>query len=895
MNGQRGAESGGRQDDGRTPGEWVYRTLLRLLPAWFRDRYGPELIEAFRLDRRRAPFLGRLGAVRFWLHSARDLCGTAYRERRTPSPLPSYERGRPAFRIISEARHAARGLRRTPAFTMLATLTLGLGIGAVSTAYTVVDGVLLAPLPLPQADELVRVWERERDNPNARMVAYGNWVDLRASARGFEDLAIWRFSAHTLTGEGDAVRLRSRGVSANFNRVLGTQPLHGRWISEDETRDGGRVAVLGFGLWQARFGTDPAVLGASIQLEGEPFTVVGVMPPGFDYPSGAEIWVPLSPVTDPVGARAWHMHSMVGRLEDDVDLASAQRDLDLIARRLERAYPASNAGNFFEIQPLRDSIVGSVRHGLTILAAACALLLLIACVNIASLFLARVTARQREFATRSALGASRAQLRWFVLWEGLLLGTGGSALGLALTAAACDLVRRMGSGVVPRVDDIRLGLPVFGLSALAAVTCAVLVSLGPLIQRRPGYLQGRLALRQGGASEAVGTIRSRRRLVVAQLSLAIVLVVGAGLLLKSLGRLGAVRTGVEDENALITMDVRVPRVDDEEVTSVLRVGELVRALVAQPGVSRAAAVLTEPVDPSGWYWNLTIRERPLPTADLPPIGYNIVTPGYFETMGVPVLQGRGFEAGDVAGAERVAIVNRAAAERHWPGESPLGRQILGSVEGDSAWARVIGVIDDIRQSLTEPPSPEVFVPLGQNPVPGLVLVARVTGHPDAIAPVLERAVRDFDPDIPVANAETLASRIGATISRPRFNAALMSVFGGVALLLACVGVYSVLSYTVAQRRREFGIRMAIGADRLRVLASVMREASAIALAATLLGLLAAVATARLIRGLLFEVTPVDASVFGAVGALVLLVALLAGLGPAWSATSVDPAITLREE
>lgn len=876
-------------------GETVYRLLLKILPGWFRDRYGTELIEAFRHDRQRARFRGRLGAIRFWLHTARDLIGTSYRERRDPSPLPAYARARPGFRVVSEARHASRGLRRTPGFSVVATLTLALGIGAVSTVYAVVDGVLLAPLPFPDADELVRVWERERENPDAHMVAYGNWVDLRAEADGLEELAIWRFSAHTLTDAGSAVRLRSRGVSANFGRVLGTRPLYGRWISPGEERDGRRVVVLGFALWQSRFGANPAILGTSIRLEGEPFTVIGVMPRGFDYPSGAEIWVPLPPITDAVGARAWHMHSMVGRLETGASPTSVQRELDLIAERLERAYPESNAGNFFEIQPLRDSIVGSVRHGLTMLFAACAFLLLIACVNIASLFLARATARQREFATRSALGASRAQLGWLIVWESLFLGVVGAALGLALAAGAVDLVRRMASGVIPRVEDIQVGFPVFGFSALAAVACAVLVSVGPLLQGGLDRLRGGLALRQGGASAAAGTIRSRRRLVVAQLALAIVLVVGAGLLLKSLARLGAVRTGVEDESTVITMDVRVPPRGEDFAESVLRVGELVRTLEAQAGVESAAAVLTEPVDPTGWSWNLTIRDRPVPTADLPEIGYNIVTPGYFETMGVPVLQGRAFDRGDLASGVRVAIVNRAAAERHWPGESPLGKEILGSVEGDSAWARVIGVVDDIRQSLTEPAHPEAFVPLDQNPQLGLVLVARASGRPDAIAPALERAVRDFDPDMPLSNVATLATRIGDTMSRPRLNAMLMSVFAGVALLIACVGVYSVLSYAVAQRRREFGIRMAVGAARQRVLRSVLREASAIGLVGTLLGLTAGFATARLIRGLLFEVAPVDVGVFLTVGGGALLVALLAGLGPAWSATSVDPAIALREE
>lgn len=876
-------------------GEKVYGALLLLLPSWFRERYRDEMLEAYRLDREREAFRGPVGALRFWAHAVSDLVRTAVRERRDPSPVRAYDRRgtRPGFWIVAEARHAARGLVRAPGFTGLATLTLGLGLAAVTTVFTVVDGVLLAPLPYPEPDELVRVWERERDDPGARMVAYGNWADLRAEAEVFDDLAIWAFAAHTLTGHGDAVRLRSRRVSPNFARVLGVSPLHGRWISEDDVRDGARSVVVSHELWRSRLAGDPEALGRAIRLEGEPYTVVGVMPAGFDFPSGGEAWVPLAPVTDPVGARRWHLHNMVGRLEPGLEPEVAQARIAPIVERLERAYPDDNAGNFFEVQPLHENMVGSVRHGLTLLFAACGVLLLIACVNLASLLLARTTAREREFATRGALGASRAQLGWFVAWESLFLAGAGTLVGLALAAWGAALVRTAATGIIPRVEHIRVGLPVLGFAALAALGCALLVSLAPLrLGRRSG---ASLALRQGRASSALGTLRQRRRLVVAQLSLAVVLVVGAGLLLKSLARMGGVETGVVDETSIVTLDVRVPPGDRDERGYALHVEELLSALESAPGVTRAAAVLTEPANAGGWSNSLTIRDRAVPTAELPSIGYNIVTAGYFETMGVALRAGRGFEDVDLASDEDVVIINRTAAERFWPGESPLGHEILGAPELDRGWARVIGVVDDIRQDLSEPPRPEAFVPLEQEPVSGLVLAARVTGDPDRAAVTLERIARDFDRDMPVADVGTLGARIGATLSRPRFNTILMTVFAGVALLLACVGVYGVLSYTVAQRRREFGIRMAVGADRRSVLRYVLREAAAIGLFATAIGLAGAVALSRLIRGLLFEVQPVDPVVMASVGALALAVAVLAGAVPAWAATSVDPVAALREE
>ena len=878
-----------------TAGERVYRALLLLLPHWFRRRYREELLEAYRLDRKRERFRGPIGAVRFWMHAVSDLVRTAVRERRDPSPVRDYDRRgmRPGFWIVAEARHAARGLWRAPGFSALATLTLALGLGAVTTVFTVVDGVLLAPLPYPAPDELVRVWERERDNPGARMVAYGNWADLRTDAEVFDDLAIWAFAAHTLTGHGDAIRLRSREASANFARVLRVSPLHGRWISEEDTRHGLPSVVLSHELWRTRLAGDPEALGRAIQLEGRPYTVVGVMPPGFDFPSGGEAWVPLEPVTDPVGARRWHRHNMVGRLEPGLDAATAQARLDPIARRLESAYPDDNSGNFFEVQPLRESMVGSVRQGLTILFAACGVLLLIACVNLASLLLARTTSREREFATRGALGASRAQLGWFVAWESLFLGGAGAVLGLGFAAWAAALVRTAASGIIPRVDQIRVGLPVFAFATGAALLCALAVSFAPLVQ---GWRSGAsLALRQGRSSSALGTMRQRRRLVVAQLALAVVLVVGAGLLLKSLARMGGVETGVLDEASVVTLDVRVPAGERDARAYALHVGELLRSLESVPGVERAAAVLTEPANAGGWFNSLTIRGRPLPTAELPSIGYNIVTPGYFETMGVALREGRTFEDIDLASDEDVVIINRTAAERFWPNESPLGHQILGAPELDRGWARVIGVVDDIRQDLSERPHPEAFVPLEQEPVSGLVLAARVTGDRGEAAATVERTAREFDPDMPVADVGTLRERIGATLSRPRFNTILMTVFAGVALLLACVGVYGVLSYTVAQRRREFGIRMAVGADRRSVLGTVLREAAVIGLVATGIGLAGAVAVSRVIRGLLFDVQPADPVVIASVAALALGVAVLAGVVPAWTATSVDPVEALREE
>lgn len=883
-------------------GERVYRALLLLLPSWLRRRYRDELLEAYRLDRRRERFRGPTGAARFWAHAVRDVVGTAVREWRDPSPVRTRERRgvRPGVWIVREARHAARGLRRAPGFAILATLTLGLGVGAVTTVFTVVDGVLLAPLPYPSSEELVRVWERDRDNPGDAMVAYGNWADVRRESDVFDELALWAYQAYTLTGPGDAVRVRGRRVSGNLARTLGVPAVMGRWITEEEARSDARSVVLGHALWRERFADDPGVLGRAIRLDGEPFTVVGVMPPGFDFPDGADLWVPLPPVTDPVGARRWHRHASVGRLAPGLDPTTAQTRLQPIFDRLEREHPDDNAGNFFELQPLRDSMVGSVRQGLTILLAACGLLLLIACVNLASLLLARTVARSRELATRAALGASRPQLGWFIAWESLFLAGAGSALGLGVAAVGSAIVRRSAAGIIPRMDEIGVGLPVLGVAVLAALVCALVVSLAPLLHRRSDTAA---ALRGGRSSSDPGAVRLRRRLVIGQLALAVVLVVGAGLLLRSLANLGAVDIGVHEETSIVTLEVQVPVPDPDPTDGAgaagrahaLRVAGLLASLEAEPGVTRAAAVMTEPAYAYGWFNSLTIRDRPVPRAELPMIQYNIVTPGYFEVVGVALREGRWFDAADLSSDESVVIVNRAAAERHWPGESPVGKQILGSPETDQGWARVIGVVDDIRQDVSEPPRPEAFVPLEQEPMSMLLVVARVSGDPAGTARGLERIARAFDPNMPVSDVGTLDERIGATLSRPRFNTILMTVFAGLALLLACVGVYGVLAYMVAQRRREFGIRMAVGADRRSVLGFVLRDAAAIGLLATAIGLAGAVAVSRLIRGLLFGVTPADPVVLASVGALAFGVAVLAGLVPAWSATSVDPVAALREE
>ena len=874
--------------------ERVYRFFLRAYPRSFRRQFESDLVTFFRRDRHHPRYSGPMGWLRFWKHTTADLARTAWEQRRHNEPSPPSP-DRPKTHVLrtlfAEVRAALKRLTREPKFAAVSILTLGLGIGAATAVFTVVHSMFLTPLPFPDHERLVRVYERERENPNARMVAYGNYADLQRDADTFEELAIWAFSSHTLTDVNQALRLNSREVSSNFARTLGVGLELGRWISEVEASEDRAVVVLSHAIWQNAFNRDPDLIGQTITLDEEPYIVVGVAPPGFNYPNPADAWVPLRPVIDPSGSRQRHRHNMIGRLRDGVSVETATSQLNAISQRLETQYPIFNRGNFFQIQRLLDTYVANARASMMVLGGAVIALLLIACTNIASLFLARSTSRKHELALRTALGASRGRLVALMLCEALILGIGGGILGILVAQLGINWVASVGAGIIPRVADIAMRGPVFAFVALISIATAAAVSLVPVWSTtRTSHAQ---LLREARASGNRRTVRSRRILVCGELALAFVLAVGASTLLQSFARLNQVDSGVQTENVL-SLNVRLARgTYPDETSTANAMDNMLRTVETLPEVQSAAAVLTPPVTNTGWFNTLTIRDRPVPEGERPPIGYNVITSRYFATLGVPIIQGRAFDDRDRN--RPVVLINRAAADQHWPGEDPIGKFILGQEPPGREYAEVIGVVENIRQSLTEPTVPEAYVPLRQDRVLSLVIVVRTTTPPYAAAEAVQAAIRATDPNIPINGVQTLSERLDINTARPAFTATLMSSFAGVALFLAGVGVYGVIAYSVAERRREFGIRIAVGAKRERVLGQVIREASLLGAVAISLGLVTTLVFGRALNALLFEVAVYDPLVLLTVTGVIGLLTLLSAIYPAQAATAVDPLIVLREE
>ncbi|NKB90582.1 MAG: FtsX-like permease family protein [Acidobacteria bacterium] len=874
-----------------TAGERFYGLLLRAYPHRFGARYNDDMLFFFRTHREDPGFSGALGKVKFWLHTVGDLTRTAWSERRS---VPDDGGDEAPGGIRADARYAARGLFRDPIFAIVAVLTLALGIGASTAAFSVVKGVLLTPLDHVDPDGIVRVYEREHSNPNAVMVAYGNYADLRGQTDVFEDLAIWMWNSRVFTGVEQAVSIRARSTSASLARVCRVQPALGRWFSAEEEANDDRVVVLSDGLWRNQFAADPAIVGTSVVLDGEPYAVIGVMEAGFDYPF-SDAWVPLPPLTNPQGLRRWHRHNMVGRLAEGMSPSNANSLMTDFAARLEADHPDTNNGNYFEAVSLLDDAVGTVRPALLVLSAGVGALLLITCVNLTSLTLARATSRTSELALRRALGGSVGRLARMLVMESALLSLLGGALGLAAAQIVVSAARVSAASVIPRVDSVAFDVPVFVFAVALSLMTGLAVGLLPVLRlRRQSDAGMETLLGSTRTSAGGGAVRARRLLVVAQLALALVLTVTAGLLVRTFDALQSVDIGA-DTSSLLSLNVRLPQGEEfgGQAGADFMTGLLER-IEALPGVDDAGAVLTPPVSPGGWTNNLTMRDRPVPEAELPPVLYNVVSASYFDALGVSMLSGRPFTSADPTMEGPVAVINRAAADRFWPDGDALGKEIMGTEDGRLPWLRVVGVVDDVRQSRTREAEPEVFVPMAQDWIFTYVVLARVEREPAVAALAAADLVRQANPDIPVTNVDSFESRLGAAIARPRFNAALMGGFAAVALLISAVGVYGVLAYTVVMRQREFGIRVAVGATRARVLVAVLREAGTLAGIALLIGTGGAVLLGRGLQGLLFGVEPLDLPTFGLAALCLLVVSIGAAVIPARSALSSDPVALLRD-
>jgi putative ABC transport system permease protein len=810
-------------------------------------------------------------------------------------------------RLLHDVRYAARMLAKSPAFTAVAVLTLGLGIGANAAIFSVVNAVLLRPLPFPEPERLVAVWtpQPKRSSAIRGSSSYPDFADFRDQSTSFEALAAFRQRGYTLSTRNGAERVAGGRVSWSLLSVLGVAPPLGRdFTAEDDRLGGPRVALLAHGLWQRRFAADPGIIGASITLDGEPHIVLGVLPAGFRFDfdlNTAELFTPLTlDGKDAIEERGQHYLRIVGRLKPGTTSEQARAELAAVAARLEQAYPRSNTGRTASVVPLHQEVVGDVRRGLLVLLGAVALVLLVSSANVANLLLVRATEREREVAVRSALGASRGRLGRQFLTESVLLALLGGGLGLLFAFWGVAALVALAPADLPRAADIGVDGRVLGATLGVSLLTGLLFGSVPSL--RGSRVRLAEALSEGGRGSAgPGRQRVRNALIVTEVALAVVLLVGAGLLLRSLGRLLDVDPGFRSEGVL-TANLRLPDARYEKPEQVMAVYDrLLPRLASLPGVTAAGAGMPLHFGGDIWVTGFVRRDRPEPPpGDRQHAHYKAVTPGYLEALGIPLVAGRLIADADRRGAPRVVVVSRALAHRLYPDEDPVGRPVAFGVGFDDAdedvtW-RIVGVVGDTAvSSLDVEPPPQFYVPLFQQPWGYPSLVLRTAGNPRPLIEAVRREVQAIDSELPVFEAHTLGELTAASVAQRRFQTRLLAAFAAVGLLLAAVGLYGVMAVSVGQRTREIGIRIALGAERRGVIRLVMGQGLGLVLLGMALGLAGAAAFSRVLAGLLFRVGATDPVTFAVVPALLAATALAASYLPARRATRVDPLVALRCE
>ncbi len=803
-----------------------------------------------------------------------------------------------------DLRFAFRTLVKSPGFTVVALATLALGIGANTAIFSVVDAVLLRPLPFREPERLVAVFQTQAAQGIFNNgVSYLNYSDWMSQTRSFEDLGAIRMHSYTLTGRGEPAIVDAGSVTSNLFSLLHVKPLLGRTLTaEDEDPAAPLVVVLGETIWRNRFEGDMSVVGQAVLLDERPCTVVGVVPATFKTPPEnppAEMWVPL--IQDPVFAdlrqrRAGHYLRIVGRLRNDVPIGRAEAELATVAGNLARLYPKENEGWGVRIVPLAESLVAGVRTALLVLLGGVGLVFLIACANVANLLLVRAGARSREVAIRTALGAGRGRLLRQFLTESLLLGLAGGGLGLALAFASLKTLRAWLPADLPRVSEIQLDLRVLLFSFGASIVAAIVFGLAPALETAGTNLTD--ALREGSlsAGESSGRRRLRDMLVVGETAFSFILLVGAGLLGRSFLRLQDVKLGF-DPSRVVTSGFSLPRSQYPRPEQWLSFyTELVGRLKAQPGFESVAASLPLPLYGGGLHFAFQVEGRPQDKAESDySANYTALTAEYFRVLRVPLREGRLFTESDTATTPKVCIVSSAFAARFFPGESPLGRRLIFGFK-ESVPREIVGVVGDVkRNGLGVPSQPEMYVPFGQEPWWAAYVAIRTAGDSEQVAGVIRREVRALIPGLPIAEIQPMTRIVYDSVAQPRFRTTLLGLFGVTALLLAVIGTYGVISYSVARRTREVGIRMALGAQKGEVLRLILRQG----LALTGLGLAAGIAGAmlltRYLASLLFDISPADPATYAGVALLLLGAGCLACLLPARRAMRVDPARALRCE
>jgi putative ABC transport system permease protein len=815
--------------------------------------------------------------------------------------------------LLQDLRYGLRMLVKNRAFSVVAIFALALGIGANTAIFSVVNAVLLRPLPYRNSDRMVMLWGNFQklgiERTRAKAAEY---EDYRAQNQSFDRIAAFSLDDLTLTGSDRAENLVGARVTASLFTLLGAQALTGRVVLPEDNQMGrNNVAVLSHGFWQRRLGGDQNVIGQTLTLNGQIHTIVGVMPAGFQFPhedlvsaGRIDLWTPLAFTPEQITERRRPYYlNVVARLKAGVTLEEARADLAAIARRMDQpgsSYRGPNnadGGWRVTVNPIQEEVVGGSRRALIVLFIAVGLVLLIACANVANLLLARATARQREMAIRSALGASRARIIRQLLIESLLLAVVGGAAGLLLALWGVESLTSLGPANLPRVKEIGVDGSALAFTTLVSILTGLIFGLAPAWQAsKPEVTR---MLKEGGVGAIGGWRRAsiRNALVVAEIAVALVVLIGAGLMINSLLRLQRVNPGVAADK-LLTAYLNLPATKyGEPAQAAAFYQELLRKVESLPGAESASLGTVLPL--GGQHVNdpFVIEGRPLDFNNAPVAGWQRVTPNHFRTLGIQLIAGRDFTERDNTEASPVVIISEQMARRYWPNENPIGKRVtLGLPRPDNPWSTIVGVVRDVRRRTDESkPEPDWYLPYFRQPSRDMYLFVRAASDPASLASAVREQVREIDREQPVTEVRTMNEVVAATTASRRFNTLALGVFAAVALILAALGVYGVISYSVTQRTQEIGVRMALGARGRDVLRLVVRQAMALVAIGVVIGLIAAIAFTRVMKSLLFEVSVTDPLTFAAISLLLAVIALLACWIPARRAAKADPMIALRHE
>jgi predicted permease len=804
--------------------------------------------------------------------------------------------------LWQDLRYAARMLARTPGFTTIAVLALALGIGANTAIFSVVNKVLLQPLPFKNPNELVIIWENAthlgfpKNTPSP-----ANFLDWRNQGTLFTGMAAMGPKDFNLTGVGEPERLDGRRVSANLFDLLGVQPRLGRRFLPEEDKPGTRVVILNDGLWQRRFGSDPKIVGQPVNLNGESYSVVGVMPPGIELPGfdnwKDQLWVPIAFSSEEANSRGNHYLEVIARMKPGVTLKQARVEMETIAARLAQQYPEENKRISCVVNPLHEEVVGDIKPALLVLLGAVGFVLLIACANVANLLLARAAVRQKEIALRLALGASRSRLTRQFLTESVLLAILGGGVGLMFAFAGLRILTAFIPDTISQAESIGIDGKVLLFTALVAVVTGLIFGLAPAAQASNFSLNE--TLKEGGRDAAGGSkgVRLRGLLVIAEVAVSFVLLIGAGLLISSFLHLRNLDPGFRADH-LLTAKIDLPELKyPDREHRIPFFDDVIRRVSALPGVQSAAIAGNLPLTYNGDSMYIGVEGIPDPPPDQQrDVIYRAIGPGYFSTMGIPLVRGRDFTEQDSTETGYAVVVSEKMAKHFWPGQDPIGKRLKpGSTTSDSPWREVIGVVKDVRQNdFVADPKLQMYMSYRQlKSLAPNALVVRTSVDPMSLAMPLRNAVWAVDKDQPVSNIRSMEEIVSAAMARQRFSTMLLGIFAALALVLAAVGIYGVMSYSVAQRTREIGIRLALGAQRRDVLRMTMEQGLRLVSMGVGIGLVAAFILTRVMASLLFGVDATDPTTFIVIPLILMSVALLASYIPALRATKVDPMVALH--